>query len=280
MLRHAEKLDALCDHIKKLESMLGDDAIVTVRENHEKYTQLKKAAGLLARSFASEPLSGVGTSPWKILWEAARRFSEGQAYPGRSFPVLDDESRCVLCQQTLDSDGRERHERFEAFVKDDTQTRLEEAGRVKVLQHENLSNLVTSPEAVEINLRDLESTYPELIKDVRGLLDSCETTRDQACANIEEMKQSMNSVSESTMIQSKIGEATKKARELAEDLEDPVSIQERIALVTLKRQELEFLKQIKNCRESIIKEISRLRERDANSKQPSPPQPRDPSLER
>ena len=263
MLRQAEKLDALRNHIKKLESMLGDDAIATIRENHEKYSQLKEAAGLLARSFASEPLPGVGSSPWKTLWESARRFSEEQAYRGRSFPVLDDKSRCVLCQQTLHSEGRERHGRFEAFVEDDTQTRLEEAGRVKELQHENLSNLVTCPEAVEINLRDLESTYPELIKDIRGLLNSYERTRDQACVKREEMNHSVNSFSDSTTIQSKINKAAKNARELAEDLEDPVAIEERLESVTLKRQELEFLQQIKNCRKSIIKDISRLKERDA-----------------
>ena len=263
LLRQAEKLDALRNHLKKLESMLGDDAIATVRDNHEKYKQLKEAAALLARSFASEPLPGVGSSPWKTLWESARRFSEEQAYPDQSFPVLDDKSRCVLCQQTLHSEGRERHDRFEAFVKDDTQTHLEEAGRVNELQHKNLLNLVTNPEAVEINLRDLESTYPELIKDIRGLLDSYERTRDQACVIREEMNFSVNFVSDSTAIQNKIDEAAKNARELAEDLEDPIAVQERLESVTSKRLELEFLQQIKNCRKSIIEEISRLRERDA-----------------
>ena len=117
---------------------------------------------------------------------------------------------------------------------------------------------------MEINLRDLESTYPELIEDIRGLLHSYERTRDQACVKREEMNYSVNSVSDSTTIQSKINtKAAKNARELAEDLEDPVAIQERLESVTLKRQELEFLQQIKNCRKSIIKEISRLKERDA-----------------
>ena len=263
LLRQAEKLDALRNHLKSLESMLGYDAIATFRRHHEQYSQLKEAAGLLARSFGSEPLPGVGTSPWKTLWESARRFSEEQAYPGRSFPVLDDKSRCVLCQQTLRSDGRERHDRFEAFVKDDTQTRLEEAGRVKELQHENLSNLVTSPEAVKINLRDLESIYPELVKEIRDLLDCYERIRDQACENCEEMNNSANSVRDSTRIRIKINEAAKNARKLAEDLEDPIAIQKRLESVTIERQELEFLQQIKNCRKSIIMEISRLKERDA-----------------
>ena len=148
-------------------------------------------------------------------------------------------------------------------MKDDTQTRLEEAGRVEELQRENLLNLVTNPEAVEINLRDLKPTHPVLIKDIRSLLDSYERTRNQAYVNREEMKYSANSDSDSTAIQNKIIEAAKNARELAEDLADPIAVQERLQSVPLKRQELEFLQQIKNYRESIIKEISRLRVRDA-----------------
>jgi hypothetical protein len=62
---------------------------------------LQEAAQILERSFESEPLPGVGSSPWKQLWESATRFSEAHAYPDKAFPVVDPEARCVLCQQTL-----------------------------------------------------------------------------------------------------------------------------------------------------------------------------------
>ena len=261
--RQAEKLDAIGDQIKKLELMLGDDALVTVRDGHVRFTELKEAADLLAKSFASEPLPGVGSSPWKTLWDSARRFSEEQAYPGRPFPVLDDESRCVLCQQTLRSDGRARLDRFRAFVKDDTQTRLEKARKTKRTQIENLSNLATRPELVVNNLRDLEPIYPKLVKDVGELLDCFERTREKTCANPEETHYSVNSGSDSVAMRNKLNEVAKNARELAEDLENPVAIRERLEWVTSKRKELEFLLQIKDCRKSIAEEISRLKERDA-----------------
>ena len=103
--------------------------MTTFREQGSAVKALEEAVAVLARSFESEPLPGVGSSPWKALWEAARRFSEEQAYPGKAFPVVDNNCRCVLCQQTLEASGRDRLSRFERFVCDDTQVQLEEARR-------------------------------------------------------------------------------------------------------------------------------------------------------
>jgi hypothetical protein len=49
------------------------------------------------------------------MWEAARHFSEHDAYPKRPFPVTED-ARCVLCQQELAQDATTRLRYFEAFV--------------------------------------------------------------------------------------------------------------------------------------------------------------------
>ena len=179
LTRQAEKLDALHKHIEKLHSVLGEDDLVALQESRDQLKALQEAANLLARSFESEPLPGVGSSPWKALWESARRFSEEQAYPERSFPIVEDESRCVLCQQTLDSEGRDRLSRFETFVKNDTQTQLDEARRIHDAKVENLTKLVISPEAVASNQQDLEPTHTDLIKGFRVLLDRYEKTREQ-----------------------------------------------------------------------------------------------------
>ena len=263
LTRQAEKLAALHKHIGKLHSVLGDDGLAALRESRDQLKALQNAANLLARSFESEPLPSVGSSPWKALWESARRFSEEQAYPDRSFPVVEDESRCVLCQQTLDSEGRDRLSRFETFVKDDTQTRLDEARRFHDARVENLSKLVISPEAVASNQQDLESIHTDLITGFRALLDRYERARDQtrdALSGTERL--SLHGI-ESTAILVQLTEAEKGARELAEGLGDPAVVRQRLATATAKRQEFELLQQIKNSRKAIIKEIERLKEREA-----------------
>ena len=175
--RRAEKLDAVCSHLKKLHSVLADDALTALKGSRDTVETLQIAANHLARLFDLEPLSGVGSAPWKALWESARRFSEEQAYPEHSFPVSRGDSRCVLCQQTLDAEGQSRLSRFEAFVRDDTQTRLGETRRFHKVQAEDVSKLTIAPEAVDGNLRDLESFHADLIQDVRTLLSKYKSKR-------------------------------------------------------------------------------------------------------
>ena len=77
--------------------------------------------------FASELLPDIGSDVWRTLWEAARRYSEQQAYPELPFPFISDGARCVLCQQELDGDAANRLVRFEAFVRDETKRKEEQA---------------------------------------------------------------------------------------------------------------------------------------------------------
>ena len=264
LARQVEKLDALHKHIEKLHSVLGDDSLGALQESRDSLKGLQKAANLLAQSFEAEPLPSVGSSPWKALWEAARRFSEERAYPDRSFPVVEDESRCVLCQQKLDSEGRDRLSRFETFVKDDTQTRLDEARRFHDAQGENLTKLAITPEAVASNQQDLEPTHTDLIKGFRTLLDRYEKTRNQTRDALNESTEQLALPGiEPTAILTQLTEAAKGARELAEGLGNPEVVRQRLATATARRQELELQHQIRNSREAIVKEIARLKEREA-----------------
>lgn len=73
------------------------------------------AAQILSRD--GDLLQGTGGNEWRILFDAAREFSEKCAYPGHHFPNTDAGARCPLCQQEL-KDGSEKLRRFGEFVKD------------------------------------------------------------------------------------------------------------------------------------------------------------------
>src|SRR5690606_28739933 len=123
LVRTSEKLVALRSHIESLDAAMGSVALAELHEHQVEVKALEEAATLLAQTFGSEPLSGVGSSPWKALWEAAQRFSEEHAYPDQGFPFLGNECRCVLCQHPLVEQSRDRFVRFDAFVRNDTQVR-------------------------------------------------------------------------------------------------------------------------------------------------------------
>jgi energy-coupling factor transporter ATP-binding protein EcfA2 len=84
------------------------------------------AAAAAQNVFADEKLPGIGGVAWRMLWEAARAYSM-QAYPVEVFPFTEGEARCVLCQQTLDDDAAARLGRFEAFVKNESKRREDQA---------------------------------------------------------------------------------------------------------------------------------------------------------
>lgn len=263
LTRQAEKLDALHKHLEKIHSVLGNDGLAALQELRNKLKALNEAASLLARSFELEPLPGVGSSPWKVLWESATRFSKEYAYPEQSFPVVDDDSRCVLCQQELDAEGRDRLSRFEKFVKDDTQVQLDEARIYHDAQVERVTNLSVSPEAVVSDQRDLEATHADLIVETRVLLDRYQEARDQtrdAFAGAGPLP--LLGIEPATTL-TRLTRASTAAREMAVGLSNPDIVQQRLATTTAKRQEFELLQQIKNLRESIVKEIARRKEREA-----------------
>ena len=168
--READKLDALRAHIGTIHAVLGDQGLAALQKERDHLEALEGAANLLAGSFESEPLAGVGASPWKALWESAKRFSEEHAYPVQSFPVTEDDSRCVLCFQTLDEESRDRFSRFDRFVRDDTQVRLDMARRACQPRHERLGKPLVLPEGVETHLKDLEASNADVTAEIRALL--------------------------------------------------------------------------------------------------------------
>lgn len=98
-----EALDAL--------TMLRTTA-VTARE------AAQLAAGAL---FDDDPLDGVGSPTWRVLWQAARDYSVTEAYPEQAFPVVAtdaSEAACVLCQQPLQAGAVDRMQRFQAYMDD------------------------------------------------------------------------------------------------------------------------------------------------------------------
>lgn len=105
-------------------------------------TKRKAASEAAEKVFATAPLEGVGQETWMALWEQAKKFSQAHAYPGQAFPNIDIDARCVLCQQALDNNGKDRLGHFEAFVVGG----LEEAAKTaEILYSELIKKLPALP---------------------------------------------------------------------------------------------------------------------------------------
>ena len=108
-------------------------------------------------TFKQQPLKSTGSAAWRALWSAAERFSVKDAYPNRPFPATDPDTRCVLCQQTLDASASTRFSVFRSFLDSETQETQDRAEaeyqkRLAQVQGVNPDTLVPSSTVEELSL--------------------------------------------------------------------------------------------------------------------------------
>lgn len=262
LARQSEKLLALSSHIMKLDTALGNVALAEIQRHQAEVKVLEDAAALLARSFEAEPLPGVGSSPWKTLWEAANRFSREHAYLDQGFPFLGSDCRCVLCQQPLEAEGRDRFVRFDEFVRNDTQVRLRDAKRTYDQKVKILRELQVTPAAVASHLKDLEETNGDIVSEVSELLNSYATVHGQVLEALGSQGELPSIDIEQATAIGRLNGASEVAKATAEELGNPEGVQKHLDSVSKRRSELELLEQVKKSRQSIAKEIARLKERE------------------
>jgi recombinational DNA repair ATPase RecF len=118
----AQRIKELVDSIDTAIALVNDAAVERIKACDIEAETASKAEAIAAKEFqAGETLlPGTGEHVWKNLFEAARRFATNSAYPGKPFPFVAPDAKCLLCQQPLDQDAAERMQRFENFVKQDT----------------------------------------------------------------------------------------------------------------------------------------------------------------
>ncbi|EIU7555195.1 restriction endonuclease [Providencia rettgeri] len=104
--------------ITELNALYSNDSAKELIESHNDALLKRKNANEAAQlAFKDSPLEGIGQSTWLAMWEQARKFSVSYAYPNNNFPHTEDLARCVLCQQELLPDAKERMKTFELFIK-------------------------------------------------------------------------------------------------------------------------------------------------------------------
>ncbi len=178
--RKSSRIGKLVDSIEKVQVDLSDESLIKYKILYEETTAAGKSAKLAAERLSEcQPLEGVGTDPWKTFFYAAEKYSREVAYKNRDFPVTDEDSRCVLCQQILDEHSKIRLNNFFRFVKEDIQKkadakRLELKGVDFRLQNLDVKTLADDTEL----LAEIEELDLKLKKAVETCIPTLITRRD------------------------------------------------------------------------------------------------------
>ncbi len=165
------RIGILAATIRQALSLLSDASLAELQRLAADSCQKAHAAEVAAQTnFSEDPLMGIGDAVWRELWEAARRYS-AVAYDSRAFPVITgDDAVCLLCQQPLAEQAKDRLLRFERFVADDTAMQSANAKRILSLATGGIDDLSLRDQATCDQLQDVAIGHPELHKQARSAL--------------------------------------------------------------------------------------------------------------
>ena len=185
----AGRIQALVRHLKDLEVALSDGAVKAVFDARtEGRRKSEEAKRLREATFPQGLLRGTGTDPWAMLWEAARRFSQEQAYPDKTFPVVEDASQCVLCQQGLDHKASHRLEQFEGFVASTVERELRQIREDYARRRKAFVDFKTTTEAIDETLKEIRIEHEPVSDAIWAALVANERRRAAVAAALSEDK--------------------------------------------------------------------------------------------
>jgi energy-coupling factor transporter ATP-binding protein EcfA2 len=164
----AENIKAAIDAITRIEAHTGDDPLNQMLVLGIDASTKKEAGKVAAEdAFSGERLPGVGADAWRVLWDAAKRYSMEAAYPRLVFPVTGDDALCVLCQQPLEDTAKDRLRRFEKFTQDDTARLAKDAEIAASAAIRKLKALTLQFRAIAPSIREIALHDPALAKQFR-----------------------------------------------------------------------------------------------------------------
>lgn len=153
--RTKTRIQQLCVATKLIDTGLSDQVLDALRVAQREFKDAEAAAVLASTvAFDSEPLKGVAGDPWRELFLAARKYSEEIAYPGEQFPVTREDAVCVLCQQPLLPEGKERFDRFREFIQ-------QEAAQNSARKKSTLDASINAIRALSVTPLDSDETLVE-----------------------------------------------------------------------------------------------------------------------
>ncbi|NOT18093.1 MAG: AAA family ATPase [Sulfuriferula sp.] len=179
------RIELYVKRVSVIANDLADDKVEVIRKQLEDAIMTESTAKAFALSqFDTSFLAGTGSELWRAMWDAARTYSNSEAYPDQDFPVVMDDARCVLCQQELNDDGGKKLSRFDAFCKDMSQ-------QVSLTAEQTLSTTLTNLNAIiplAPELDKVDADLAVLTAEQRTLLSEFTTKAD---ARLEQLKKNL-----------------------------------------------------------------------------------------
>lgn len=175
--RLSTSLRTVVQHFESLNRSLGLETEQKLAGLTGRVRVAEEAAAAASNlSFAGEPLPGVGTEAWRLLWNAAEDYS-AVAFQDDHFPHVEEGAVCVLCQQPLGVDAATRLARFQRFVTDTTAREAETARNELASARTHVANVAGVTQAVLSAVATVEQSTEGFSDLVQPYLDAFDARR-------------------------------------------------------------------------------------------------------
>ncbi|TMN22692.1 AAA family ATPase [Lentibacillus cibarius] len=140
-----KNVDNLIREVQKhLDELSYENCKRIIAAKKKEVSKRSAAETAASKAFSDSELEGIGSDVWKEMWNAARKYSNEYAWKDKNFPVIEDNSVCVLCHQPLSVEAKKRFMSFEEYIKGETQSQAEKAENEKKLHIDALSEIPDS----------------------------------------------------------------------------------------------------------------------------------------
>ena len=169
----AMRLKAYAEKLSKPLNWVSPKAAEKLRKLSEEKVAAEDAEKTAADALRAgeELLPGTGDQAWKVLFEAARRYSTEAAYPGEKYPPDDEGKLCPLCQEELPELAISRLKRFNEYIQNDVAKSVDTAqNNVEAAKRriEAADLQIMADEALSDELEALDKSILRVIEDFQG----------------------------------------------------------------------------------------------------------------
>lgn len=111
----AVRIRDLRSDIAQVCRLINRGSIRSIKKKFSEVKQAKQFSDQIRLNNDNSLLAGTGNSIWQSLWNSAREYT-AIGYPGKKFPFVDEDARCVFCQSVLDESAKNRLKRFDEYM--------------------------------------------------------------------------------------------------------------------------------------------------------------------